>query len=398
MPNPTMLARPRGRPSRHAKYEALLANLPASMKKRPLYCDQVGLFRGTRGVTVWLKLRLQNGTSRELKLGSLSSWSWEQLEAKRIELQGRADRGQPLTPEAPVSFSSHAKDWLDRKRFTAKAPDILAGHVRKHLQSTFGPKELTAITVTDVNRWIATQRQFLKPATVQRQFATLNAILNDAVRAGHLDKNPAANADAIRGAEPRSRVLGMPELHSVIGAALKLEADEAKDAVRKPNQIRGLLSDFILWAVHSGMRRQEILNLRWSNVVRLQGSRTLVEIPTSKSGKSRHVTCTTAMDEILDRLRGRNRPPGDDRIFPVSLTTIKRKLTKLWGACGVPDVRLHDLRRTHASTLIRAGVDPRTVAGRLGHRDLSMLMKHYAIYYGDGDASDKAQEMFTSLQ
>ena len=66
--------RPRGRPSRYAAYDQLLASLPLKMKKRPIYRDQIGLFRGTRKVTVWVKLRLPGGGAKEIKLGDLASW------------------------------------------------------------------------------------------------------------------------------------------------------------------------------------------------------------------------------------------------------------------------------------------------------------------------------------
>ncbi len=78
---------------------------------------------------------------------------------------------------------------------------------------------------------------------------------------------------------------------------------------------------------------------------------------------------------------------GDDRLFPVSMTTLKRSLTTLWKATGLQNVRLHDLRRTHATILIQNNIDPRTVAGRLGHSGTAMLAKHYAVNLGDMEAA-----------
>ena len=62
--------RPRGRPGRYAKYEQLLASLPNSMTKRPLYVDQIGLFKGARGVTAWVKVRHPDRKSSEIKLSN----------------------------------------------------------------------------------------------------------------------------------------------------------------------------------------------------------------------------------------------------------------------------------------------------------------------------------------
>ena len=69
------------------------------------------------------------------------------------------------------------------------------------------------------------------------------------------------------------------------------------------------------------------------------------------------------------------------------MTTLKRALTALWKATGLNDVRLHDLRRTHATILIQRNIDPRTIAGRLGHSGTAMLAKHYAVDLGDMEAA-----------
>ena len=51
----------RGRPARFAEYDQLVASLPAMMEKRPKYLNGIGVFRGSRGMTAWLKIRLPQG-------------------------------------------------------------------------------------------------------------------------------------------------------------------------------------------------------------------------------------------------------------------------------------------------------------------------------------------------
>ena len=131
------------------------------------------------------------------------------------------------------------------------------------------------------------------------------------------------------------------------------------------------------------MRRAEILNLRLGHVRELGEHLTVVEVANTKTGKPRFVTCTNEMEKIGAARRELEIEPNDDRLFPVSLTTLKRSLTKLWKATGLQDVRLHDLRRTHATILIQNNIDPRTVAGRLGHSGTAMLARHYAVDRGD---------------
>jgi integrase len=392
------IKRPTGRPGRYSKYEKLEASLPAKMNKRPAYCDGIGLFRGAKSYTAWVKVRLPHGgvyngrtipvgASIEHKVGNRASFTWQQLEAERDRLQGLADRNEPLEAAQADTFQSYATDWLARKKPVLKGYGVTKGHINTALIPTFGKKALDAITVADVNRWIGKQRAKLAPATVQRQLSTFNAIMNDAVRVGLIDRNPATRADKIRGVEPRQRFVTEQEWKTILETCERIEQEQEEKSEQQPQRIRGWLRHYVAWAYNSGMRRAEILGLKAENVRLVDDAHIVVEVLNSKNGKSRYVSCTAEMRAILKALAGLDRAPGDNRLFPVSLTTLKRALTALWKATGLKDVRLHDLRRSHATILIGKGVDVRTVAGRLGHTGTAMLAKHYAVDRGDKEAA-----------
>lgn len=393
------IRRPVGRPSRFAKFEAFETSLPSQMTKRPAYCDGIGIFKGASNTTAWVKIRLPRGGmyrgrsipaggSIEHKLGKRASWDWPQLIAERDRLQGLADRGEPLETVEVDTFSKYASDWLERKKPTLKGYGVTKGHIETALNPTFGKKALNAITVSDVNRWIGQQSIRLKPATVQRQLATFNAIMNDAVRSGIIERTPFDRADRIKGIEARQRFVTDDEWKIILKTANKIEVDQEEKKERTPQQIRGWLRHYVVWAYNSGMRRSEILNLTWDNVRKVSDAITVIEVIKTKTGKPRNVTCTTEMKSILAVLGKRDRVKGDNRLFPLSMTTLKRSLTRLWKATGLPDVRLHDLRRTHATILIDRNISARTVAGRLGHSGTAMLAKHYAVDLGDTEAAN----------
>jgi len=285
------------------------------------------------------------------------------------------------------TFSEHAADWLEKKKATAKGFGVLKGHVGKHLNPTFGKKALDQVTVADVNRWIAKQSETAKPATVKRQLGTFNAIVNDAINSGLIEENPTRKADKIKGIEARQRFVTEEEWQIILDTADRIEADNEEKKDKTPQQKRGWLRHYVMWAYQSGMRRSEILNLTWQNVRQIDEGYVVIEVLNSKNDKSRTVTCTQEMRAILNHLRELDREAEDHRLFPVSLTTVKRTLTKLWKATGLADVRLHDLRRSHATLLVQKGVDVRTVAGRLGHTGTGMLAQHYAVNLGDMEAA-----------
>jgi integrase len=389
--------RPAGRPSRYAEFEDFEAKLAAPMN-RPKYRQGIGIFKGAKETTAFVKITLQHGGmyngrsvkpggAVEHKLGKRSSFDWPELLAERDRLQKLADHGEPLEAVEVETFAKYALDWLERRKPTLRSYGVTKGNVHSALIPTFGKKALNAITVADVNRWIGKQSVSLKPATVQRQLNVFNAVMNDAVRAGIIERNPSERADKIRGIEPRQRFVTEDEWKAILDAADNIEEEQDKDKETKPHQIRGWLCHYVDWAYNSGMRRAEILNLTWDEVRKVDDEVTVVLVGNTKTGKPRSVTCTEAMKGILTALQGLERVEGDNRLFPISMTTLKRALTRLWRKTGLRDVRLHDLRRSHATILVNRGVDVRTVAARLGHSGTAMLSKHYAVNLGDMHAA-----------
>jgi integrase len=283
-------------------------------------------------------------------------------------------------------FSKYAADWLERKKAVHKSYSLNKGHVETALNPTFGKKALNAITVGDVNRWVGQQSVGRKPSTVLRKLAVFKKIMNDAVREGLIEKNPVSQADKIRGVEARQRIVTDEELAIILDTADEIERGQDENRERTPQQIRGWLRQFIIFAFNSGMRRAEILNLTWDRVRKIDEETTVIEVVNTKSGVSRTVSCTDGMLAAIAALRQLERAKGDNRLFPVSMTTLKRSLTRLWKKTGLGDVRLHDLRRTHATILISQNVDARTVSGRLGHSSTAML-KVYSVYRGDVEAA-----------
>jgi integrase len=389
-----MAGSPRGRPTRYAEFDALVASLPKLMEKRPKYVRGIGVYRGARGDTVWLKIRLPHGGAYagaviapggavEIKMGRRESWSWDKLIDKHRELQGRADRREPLEDAAQVTFEECANDWLHRAAQRVKGLETISIHVRRHLAPCFGPKATNAITVSDVNRWVASQLRSSLPSTVQRQFNTLRAILNDAVRAGYLKENPCRHADPIRGTAARQRFL---------------EGHEVVTLLHSAERVGEWLPDFILWCVHSGMRKGEVKALQWSDIRQLEDGRTLALVRTSKDGRPRIVHCTRTMVEVLARQRKRQ-VKGNERVFPITPMTLRRRWEAAREAAGLGDVTLHDLRRTHGTHAAAAGVDLRTLADRIGHADLTMLQQHYAAVVGTAaaEAADTFQHAFDRM-
>lgn len=391
------VSRPKGRPGKFDDYKRFEAKLPELMTQRPLYFHGIGLFRGARSFTVWVKIKLPHGGVYkgrsikpggyiERKLGNRSSWDWEQLVAERIKLQGKADRNEPLEAVEVPTFAAYAAEWLERRKPSLRSFGVTRGNVNSVLVPIFGKKALNAITVTDVDRWLGKQSARLKSSSVQRQLNTFNAIMNSAVRNGLIERNPSQGAEKPKPGEARHRFVTPEQWLKILETVEAVEREQEEKKDEKPHQIRGWLRHFVVWAYQSGMRRGEIHALTWSNVLEGDSGTTFIEVTNTKSGKSRLVACTPEMNTIISALRKLERADGDERLFPVSMMTVKRSLTRLWKKTGLKDVRLHDLRRAHATILVNNNVDARTVSGRLGN-SIGIMLKHYAVYGGDVEAA-----------
>lgn len=381
-----MALKSRGRPKKYAEYEQILRDYPArSMKKRPVYVNGIGIFRGARGDTVWLKIRLTNsctfqgksypaGAGLEFKLGRLSSFTWEQLENLRDDYQGKADRGEPLEEQGPLTFKDYALEWLGHAQTRTKSQTNMYD-VERILIPAFGHMNLHSITSADIDKWQTRRLKDVKPGTAQRNKNTLKAILNRAVDQELIEKNPCDRSYKIKGTAENARYYSPEETLKICSAAQELDEN-------------GWFADFILFALYTGMRRGEILGLEWSDIKMLPNGKQIIHISTSKADKGRTIPCTEELEELLERQKKRKKEfvksrkwrldENDERVFPISESTIKRRWKDAKEAAGIKQGRMHDWRATNITYALISGVDPKTLTRLTGHKDLQMIDKHYA--------------------
>jgi integrase len=231
----------------------------------------------------------------------------------------------------------------------------------------------------------------LSLTSVHHVHAALNKMLNDAERKGLVTRNVARLASApslttARAKGPEMNVWSPADLAAFL-AAIKGNRNEAL---------------FRLMAL-TGMRRSEVVGLRWSDVDLAAGSLTVAQAATLVNGeevvavpKTRRSRRVIDLDAdtgvVLQRHRARQRElylrlgataSAIDRVFtneigdPIRPNSIGQAFTRLVRAAGVPRIRLHDLRHSHASHLLMAGVNVKVVSERLGHASVSFTLDTY---------------------
>lgn len=158
-------------------------------------------------------------------------------------------------------------------------------------------------------------------------------------------------------------------------------------------------------AITTGLRRSELLGLRWRDVdldllslsvnrvlIKLAGGRTILQEPKTKRGR-RSVALTPSPPRFSGsigqpRRRGstcsgspsRTTPPvfthEDSR--PISPITVTRAFTRTVERLGLRRIRFHDLRHTHATLLLAQGTHPKVVQERLGHSTIAVTLDTYS--------------------
>jgi integrase len=228
----------------------------------------------------------------------------------------------------------------------------------------------------------------LAPKTVYEIHLIIKGALADALRRGLVTRNVAVVARA-----PKQRSL--PRI-----GAVSLTEDELRQLMRTAAGHR-LFPLYWLTAM-TGMRRNEVLGLRWPDIdftkKRLHLNRGLVAVGYEvhqTRGKTRNARRTIALDDttltILSGWRAFQAAEftavgitnHDACVFtdgngkPVHPHAVYEAFRRIVHSAGVPTIRFHDLRHTHGSLLIKDGIPVKVVSERLGHAHIAFTMQTY---------------------
>lgn len=196
-----------------------------------------------------------------------------------------------------------------------------------------------------------------QPATVNRILSVLSKILSLAVDAELVDVNPCTRVRKLRLNNNRLRVLSVDEeakLFSALGE-------------------NHLVKQIVTTALHTGMRRGEIFNLKWFDI---DFNRNMIQVRESKSGKKRSIPMNATIRKLLDNL-----PRRSEYVFPSPKTggrldNVKRSFRGAVEAANIEDFRFHDLRHTAATRMADAGADAFTLMKIPGHSDIRMTSRY----------------------
>ena len=336
----------------------------------------------------------------------------KEAEAAEAAIVSDIARGTYVRP-ARVTVEQYLVDeWLHAKTSGLK-PSTAASYeqmIRSYVVPRIGPTSIADVDGAMLNALYADllangrtgasgKRGGLSPKTVRNVHGMLHRAFKDAVRWRRLAVNPADAADQPRKQTPEMRVWNAEQLRTFTEAT----TDDRLGAVWR------------LFAF-TGMRRGEVVGLRWSDIdldanrltirqtISMAGDRPEVGTPKTSAG-ARTISLDPGTVAALRRWR---KVQTEERLLmgggwqgtehdlivtepdgtPIHPQVLTRRFHAATKAAGVPLIRLHDVRHSYATAALNSGVPVKVLSQRLGHADIAVTLRVYShVLDGDDEAA-----------
>lgn len=271
-------------------------------------------------------------------------------------------------PQAPVLFETFADEFIKKHSELNKRPASVRSDLSslKHLKPYFKNKYLAAIGPELVEGYKAMRKGELyrkkpiTPASINRELALLKTIMAKAVEWKRIAVNPIAGKAVrkFREEEQEMRFLSTEEAQRLIVAS------------------SGPLRLFLIIALNTGMRRNEILSLRWENLDIAQGE-IIVRPEVSKSKRRRVVPMNEEVTSALLRIEKRGPFVFYNADTKKNIKDIKGPFRTAKTKAKIKGrLRVHDLRHTAASWMVQDGTDIMTIKEILGHASVVTTQRY----------------------
>jgi integrase len=353
--------------------------------------------KGSSNYTIVLQLGLDPVSGKRKQRWIAAGTSKREAEAKLAELLHEQAQGT-LTKPNKLTIGECLDQWLRdyRPRIAPNTAQSYEFFIERHIKPAIGQIPLTSLTPVHLQRLYSDKlssgrkdgKGGLSGRSVRYIHVTLHRALKSAVRLGILSRNVADNVD-VPGIECH-------EMRTMTEDDILTFLESAKTG---PYYVLYFL------ALFSGLRRSELLGLRWTDIdllgCQLSVTRTLHRLNNGeiifkepKTQKSRRlVALSPATVQVLrdhkasqetERLLAGKLLKEDDLVFaqpdgqPLKPDTVSHAFVALARRLGFEGISLHSCRHSHATLLLKRNTHPAVVMQRLGHSSITVTINTYS--------------------
>ncbi|MEW6002539.1 MAG: tyrosine-type recombinase/integrase [Nitrospirota bacterium] len=326
----------------------------------------MGLYR--RGKTYWFSIQYKGKRIQE-SLTTDNKRLADKLHAKVLTdiIEGRYFEREEAKKHTFEDMMNRFMQEYAVKREPSTQERYISCH--KNLSRYFHDMTLAGITPKTISAYVHLRRsEGSAAATVNREIAMLSKAFNLAMKQWEWCNS-----------NPCSRISKEPENNTIDRWLTSDEEQRLLEGSR--GYINGQLTEIIIFALNTGMRQGEILNLKWQDI---DFSRRIVSVKKTKNKDPKVIPLNQSVLTML--LKKRKVVTITGYVFAtqqgsmINRWNLKREFKNALRKAQVSSFRFHDLRHTFATRLVQSGAELYSVAKLLGHRDISTTQR-YAHHY-----------------
>jgi len=302
----------------------------------------------------WIDFYVCGKRKRE-KVGHSHKLAEEVLHKRKLEIA--EGKYFPERQTKTITFTEMADLYWELHAKQIPSASVTAYHI-KQLKNSFGAKQLDQITVPDVLQYLNGVKEQASAATANRHHNVLRAIFNRGIEwEKYSGQNPGAKVKQFRVENSRTQFLENADITRLLAVC---------DSEIQP---------IVIFALLTGMRRGEILNLRWEHIDLANG---VIHVLKTKSGEPREIPIAPKLMALIEAIR-----KGDGgRVFDISTRALNRHFTKALKLAGIENIVFHSLRHTFASHFIMRTNDLPATQKLLGHHSPRMTQRYAHLSKG----------------
>ena len=308
-------------------------------------------------------------------------------------------RDVDLTEECRMTLGEWMDKWMDEYMIFTIKENTIKGYrsqIDHQIKPYIGHKQLASLTTADIQKFYNKIKKegrvhphpihghVLSDSMVRKIHMMLHEAMEVAVRERYIVRNPTDNTTIPKKTTTEKQVLDDSQLNRFLEAI----------------QCEPYWHDFFYVEVMTGLRRGEICGIKWSDIDFNEGTLCIKRSVSTKEGggvsigetKTDAGVRTIIMPPSVATLLWKKRSDAiNEWVFPhytnpsdpLHPSSAYKKLKTLLKRLELPLLRFHDLRHTFATQATDGGVDPKTLAGILGHTDASFTLDTYTHVTSD---------------